>query len=139
MRSCTVLLNTVTNCTALHWFIGTIKCYNYSKWYWEDIGFSVTLYSLFNKERKIHLLRILFQSNTIRKHVSQCKNKRTTIFLYARSGIARDRDYWISITAKPIKFYIHSINNFHLNCVVKMLFIFFYVPYCDAKSQYETI
>jgi len=63
----------------------------------------------------------------------------TALSIYASQQFASARDYWISITAESIKFWIEAIDNLSSKCIIKMFLFFLYVSYerryCDAKFE----
>jgi len=62
-----------------------------------------------------------------------------TVYLYANRRVASTRDYRISITAEPMKFWIGAIDSLGSNYIIKLFSFFLYVPYerryCDAKFE----
>jgi len=52
-----------------------------------------------------------------------------TVYLYANRRVASTWDYQISITVKPIKFQIGSINSLGLIYIIKVLLFFSYVSH----------
>jgi len=62
-----------------------------------------------------------------------------TVYLYANRWIASTRDYRISITTEPMKFWIEAIDSLGSNYIIKIFSFLLYVPYerryCDAKFE----